>query len=81
MLFRSVNSIDHIFDAKGIYPARDYSKTELKQFVEGLTEENFSKLEKFVDNFPFTVVRLEATCPKCGFEHSVRYTDFYDFFF
>lgn len=76
-----INSIDHIYDKKGIYPARDHSKEELKDFVEKLTEENFKKLENYVDNFPSFAVRLEADCPKCSFHHNVRYTDFYDFFF
>ena len=76
-----INSIDHIYDDKGVYSANDHSKDELREFVEGLTEENFKKLEAFVDNFPTFAVKLEATCTKCGFHHTVRYTDFYDFFF
>ena len=75
-----VNAIDYIYDAKGQYSWKDYSKEELKEFVEGLTEENYTKLENFVDNFPTIMSRLEGTCTKCGFKHSVRYSDFYDFF-
>jgi T4 bacteriophage base plate protein len=75
-----VNSIEHIYDEKGIYSWKDYSKDELKDFVEGLTEENFNKLQDFVDNFPTMIVTLDGKCTKCGFEHHVRYTDFYDFF-
>lgn len=76
-----INSIEHIYDKKGIYSAKDYSSKELKDFVEGLTEEKYKKLEAFVDNFPTFVVRLEADCPKCNFHHSVRYSDFTDFFY
>lgn len=75
-----VNSIDRIYDEKGMYSAKDYTKEQLTEFVEGLTEENYKKLEKYIDNFPTFAVRLDATCPKCGFEHHVRYTDFTDFF-
>jgi len=75
-----VNSIDSIYDAKGVYSWKDYSKEELKEFVESLTEENYNKLQEFVDNFPTFAVKLEATCNKCGFHHNVRYTDFFDFF-
>lgn len=75
-----VNSIDNIYDEKGIYSSKDYTKEELHEFVEGLTEENFRKLEEYVDNFPTFAVRVEATCPKCKYEHSVRYTNFADFF-
>jgi len=76
-----ISSIDHIYDHKGIYPANDHSTEELKTFIEGLTEVNYKKLEFFVDNFPTFVVRITKKCNKCGFEHDVRYTDFYDFFF
>jgi ribosomal protein L6P/L9E len=75
-----VNAIDYIYDAKGMYSWKDYSKDELKEFVEGLTEENYNKMMAFVDNFPTFVVKMEATCNKCGFHHTVRYSDFYDFF-
>lgn len=76
-----INSIENIYDKKGVYSAKDYSSKELKDFVEGLTEENYKKLEAFVDNFPTFVVRIEADCPKCDFHHSVRYSDFADFFY
>jgi hypothetical protein len=75
-----VNAIDYIYDDKGMYSWKDYSKDELKDFVEGLTEENYNKLQDFVGNFPTMVVDLQGKCTKCGFEHNVRYTDFYDFF-
>lgn len=76
-----VNSIDYIYDKKSKYSAKDHSKEELKDYIEGLTEENYKKLEAYVDNYPTFAVNLEATCPSCGFRHKVRYTDFYDFFF
>ena len=76
-----INSIEHIYDKKGVYSAKDYSSQELKDFVEGLTEENYKKLANFVDNFPTFVVKLETDCPKCKFHHVVRYSDFQDFFY
>jgi len=76
-----INSIDYIYDKNGVYSSKDYNKDELKEFVEGLTEANFRKLEEFVDNMPTFAVVLEKDCNKCGFHHRVRYTDFYDFFF
>lgn len=76
-----VNSIEHIYDKKGVYSAKDYSSQELRDFIEGLTEENYKKLQAFVDNFPTFVVRIEADCPKCGYHHTVRYSDFTDFFY
>lgn len=76
-----INSIEHIYDKKGVYSAKDYSSEELQDFVEGLTEEKYGLLEEWVDSFPTFVVKLEADCPKCGFHHEVRYSDFADFFY
>lgn len=75
-----INSIEHIYDKKGVYSAKDYSSKELKDFVENLTEEHYNKMEAYVNNFPTFVVKLEADCPKCKFHHVVRYSDFADFF-
>ena len=75
-----VASIDYIYDDKGTYSAKDHTPEELTEFVEGLTEENYKKIENFVDNFPTFVVALDTKCTKCGFEHHVRYSDFEDFF-
>ena len=75
-----VSSIDYIYDKAGMHSYKDYTTEELKDFVEGLTEENYKKLENYVDKFPSVAAKIETTCTKCGFNHKVRYTDFFDFF-
>ena len=75
-----VSSIDYIYDKNGMHSYKDYTTDELKEFVEGLTEENYKKLENYVDKFPSVAAKIETTCNKCGFNHKVRYTDFFDFF-
>ena len=75
-----VSSIDYVYDKTGMHSYKDYTTDELKDFVEGLTEENYKKLERYVDLFPSIAGKIEANCPKCGFHHNVRYTEFYDFF-
>ena len=75
-----VSSIDYVYDSKGMHSYKDYTTDELKEFVEGLTEENYKKLESYVDKFPTVAAKIETTCTKCGFNHKVRYTDFFDFF-
>lgn len=76
-----INSIEYIYDRKGQYSAKDYSSKELQDFVENLTEAKYKLLEEWIDAFPTFVVKLEADCPKCGFHHVVRYSDFADFFY
>lgn len=75
-----VSSIDFIYDKSGMHSYKDYTTDELKDFVENLTEANYRKLEAYVDGFPTIVGKIETDCPKCGFHHNVRYTEFTDFF-
>lgn len=75
------NSIDYIYDKDQIYSAKDHTKEELVEFVEGMTEINFKKLENYVNNLPGFVVNVEAPCNACGFIHRIKYKDFEDFFY
>jgi hypothetical protein len=75
-----VASVDYIQEKEKIYTQKDMTKDEIYKFVEGLTQDQFKKLENFVDNFPTFVVTADAKCPKCGFDHSLEYSDFTSFF-
>jgi hypothetical protein len=75
-----VNCIEQIVNGDKIYSYKDYSKQDLTEFVEGLTEDQFLKLCKFVENFPSFSVKLNTQCPRCNFEHYIEYDDFTSFF-
>jgi hypothetical protein len=75
-----VESLDMIIDGDKIYSSKDHSKEELEQFVEGFTDEQFKRISVFVDNFPGFEIIAEKQCPKCGFNHRIRYKDFTSFF-
>jgi hypothetical protein len=76
-----VNCIEYIVEGDKVLSHKDFSKDELKAFIESLTQEQFSKLESFIDNFPGFLVRLNATCPGCEFNHNIEYRDFQHFFY
>ena len=75
-----MNSIEQIVDGDTIHSSKDYSKEELREFIENLTEEQFQKLDKFITNFPTFSVDLDAECGKCKFVHHIEYRDFASFF-
>lgn len=75
-----VGSIDYIVDGESILTSKDYTKEELFDFVENLTQEQYRKLENFVDNFPSFVVKADAVCEACGFHHHLEYKEFASFF-
>lgn len=72
--------IDQIVIDDNVYHAKEMSNEELVEFIEGLRQEQFSKLEHFIRNLPTFVVTAEATCTKCGHEHKLEYTDYLRFF-
>lgn len=72
--------VDRITNGDKVYTTKDFSKEELKKFVEGLTQEQYKKLEEFVDNLPTFFISSKSKCPKCQYEHNIKYTDFTRFF-
>lgn len=74
------SSIAYIVDGDNVHKASEMTRSALLQFVEGLTNEQFRKLEYFVDNYPTFVVEADAQCPNCGFQHHIEYKDFTSFF-
>ena len=74
------SSIDSIVTGEEVFTTKDKTKEEMIEFVEGLTQQQFRLLENFVDNFPTFVVKTQAKCGKCGFEHNLEYSEFASFF-
>ena len=74
------SSIDQVMDGDKIFSSKDYTKDQLEKYIETFTEEQFKKLEEYVDNFPSFVILAEGKCPKCKFEHKLEYKDFTSFF-
>lgn len=72
--------VDKIVNGDKVYTSKDFSKEELKRFVEDLTQEQYKKLEEFVDNLPTFYIASKGVCSKCGYEHEIKYTDFTRFF-
>jgi hypothetical protein len=75
-----VSCIDQIIKNEKVFSSKDYSKDDLRDFVENLTEENFRKLEDYIKNFPYFAVVFDHQCRKCGFDHHIEFTDFESFF-
>jgi hypothetical protein len=76
-----IHCIDHIMKDDKVYSNKDHTKEELRDFIEGLTEDKFRKLEKFIDNLPSFYVAIEKECPKCNYTHNIKYKDFQSFFY
>lgn len=75
-----VDSIEYIYDGEQYYHANETPKEELIQFIESLSQEQFSKLEEFFDNLPKMNRKVEMKCSKCGFDHTISMEGLESFF-
>lgn len=66
-----LNCIDYIYDDSKVYYAKETSKEDLNNFLESLSIDQFSKIEKFFQNLPKLEKKIDVTCPACGFNHNI----------
>ena len=80
-MFKVVAScIDHIYEGDKTYPAKDSTKKELVEFLEGLSQQAFLKIKKFFDTMPQLRHEVEVTNPKTGIVSKVTFKGLQDFF-
>lgn len=65
-LIKEIVTPDEVIDCSEIDPA------DMKEWVENLTTDEYSKILDFVQNLPRVQLRVEWDCPFCG-KHNVRY--------
>ena len=72
--------IDHIYEGDKIYPAKDSTQKELKDFIESVTQKAFLDIKKFFESSPQLRHEVEVTNPKTGVKSKVTFKGLQDFF-
>ena len=72
--------IDHIFEGEKIYPAKDSTQKELKNFIESVTQKAFLDIKKFFETAPQLRHTVEVTNPKTNVKSKVTFRGLQDFF-
>ena len=72
--------VDHIFEGEKIYPAKDSTPQEIKEFFEGLSQESFTKVKNFFDTMPRVRHEIEVTNPVTKVKSKVTLQGLNDFF-
>ncbi len=75
-----IDCIDHIFEGDKIYPAKDTSKQDLKEFIESLPQEAFKKIQNFFDTMPKLKHVVEVINPNTNVKSKITLTGIADFF-
>jgi hypothetical protein len=60
-----IHSIDYIYDEDNIYKKEDTSKAELVEFIDNLSQEQFTKLATFFETMPKLKHKIKWKCNKC----------------
>ena len=75
-----INSIDYIYDKENVYNKDDHTKQELLDFIDNLSQEQFTKLALFFETMPKLKHTIKWKCGKCGQEDQSELEGMSNFF-
>ena len=74
------SSIEYIYDGEQFYYSKEAQPGEMLEFVEGMNQEQFAKVENFFNNLPRLKETVKLKCSKCGFDHTIEVEGLENFF-
>ena len=72
--------IDMIYDGDEIYNSSEYEFSEIVDFVDNLTQEQFQKMQEFFDTMPKLSHDIDYHCKSCGHEQILVIEGLQNFF-
>jgi hypothetical protein len=75
-----LNSIDYIYDNENVYKKEDHTKQELLDFIDNLSQDQFTKLASFFETMPKLKHMIKWKCGKCGQEDQSELEGMSNFF-
>lgn len=81
LIFKVIaDCIDCIYDGVQIYPTREQTPTEVQQFLENLTNEQFTRIQNFFTTMPKLTKSFDFTCSVCNNTQSRKIEGLSNFF-
>ena len=72
--------VDHIYEGDKIYPGRDSTLEEKKEFFDSINQNNLVDIRKFFDTLPTVKYEVEIENPKTKVKNTVTLRGLQDFF-
>jgi hypothetical protein len=72
--------VDYVYDEENIYHKKDISKQELTEFFDGMTRDQFAKVQKFFETLPKIKKNVDFKCSKCGYHENIAIEGIQSFF-
>ena len=73
-------SIETIYEGDELHSANEYKPEEITEFVDGLTQDQFQKMQTFFETMPKLSHETEYTCTKCGHQQALVIEGLQNFF-
>ena len=80
MLNVLIDCVDYIYDKEQIYYAKDSTKEEIIEFIDGLQQSHLDKIKIFFDTMPEIKKDVHFKCPKCDYEENIEIKGMQNFF-
>lgn len=74
------SSIEYVYDGEQFHYAKETTKEDLIQFIESMNQQQFEKIEHFFNNIPKLKKKIDLTCSKCSFNHTLDVEGLESFF-
>ena len=71
--------VDKVYDKEETYSKTDYTPEEIKEWIYGLTPDQFAKVEHFFETLPKMSKKVEFNCP-CGYTEEILLEGLTSFF-
>jgi hypothetical protein len=72
--------VECIFDKDKVYSSEDHSKAEILEFLDSLSQQQFSKITDFFSTIPTMKYKLDYKCPLCSKKNTKVLEGVQDFF-
>ena len=80
-IFDVVSScINSIYQGEEIYDSKDYTKEEISEFINNLTQEQFQNIQQFFDTMPKLSHTVPYDCSKCEYDEPLIIEGLQNFF-
>lgn len=76
----TVQCIDYIYSKEELFYAKDSTKQELVDFIEGMQSGDIEKIKLFFDTMPKIKTVIDFKCGKCNYEEKIDVEGIQNFF-
>lgn len=75
-----IGCIESVYDENGVYPTAEQTKADVTQFVESLNQDQFKKIQAFIEAMPKLEHNIEFNCAHCKEKNSLLLKGIQSFF-